>query len=445
MADAAARERAEPFARFLELERAARRAETPKALAYLIVNDTRRLVAYRQAALIGLTGGARVEAVSAVAVLDADAPFLHWLRRVAGRLAAQGPQAEPRPVDPAALPEALRADWADWGAPNVLWVPLAAPDGSIPAALWLAREEPWQAGETTLLQRLGECYAHALLALTGGRPRRRARPVRLGVAAASVLLALGLTVPVRQSALAPAEVAPRDPVLVAAPMEGVIADVLVEPNQPVAAGDALFVFDDTTLRNRREVARRTLAVAEAELRRASQVAFRDRAESARLAVLEAERDMRAAELAYAEELLDRVTVRAPAAGVAVIGDPDDWVGRPVRTGERILLVADPGAVRLRLHVPVADAIALEPGAEVALFLDVDPLQPRRATLVRAGYEAEVTPADSLAYPAEAVLDEGEAAPRIGLQGTAKIYGERVPLLLYLLRRPLAAARQWLGV
>jgi len=34
--------------------------------------------------------------------------------------------------------------------------------------------------------------------------------------------------------------------------------------------------------------------------------------------------------------------------------------------------------------------------------------------------------------------------RIGLSGTAKLYGERAPRGHYLLRRPLAALREWTG-
>ena len=44
----------------------------------------------------------------------------------------------------------------------------------------------------------------------------------------------------------------------------------------------------------------------------------------------------------------------------------------------------------------------------------------------------------------ATLDAQDAAPRIGLRGTARIYGGDTTLFYYLLRRPITAARQWLG-
>jgi multidrug resistance efflux pump len=250
---------------------------------------------------------------------------------------------------------------------------------------------------------------------------------------------------VPQSALAPAEVVAAQPRVVAAPMDGVIAQVHVDPNQSVESGQKLFSFDATELRSQAAVARRALAIAEAELRRAGQGAFADRQETAKLRVLETKRDLRAAELAQAEERLSRVTVTAERPGVAIFTDPNEWIGRPVRTGERVMQVADPGQTRLRNDLPVADAIQLSPGARVALFLDVAPLERVPASLAQASYEAATTPDDVLAYRVYADFPKAAPPRRPGLKGTAKLYGAEVPLALYLFRRPLSAARQWLGL
>ena len=42
------------------------------------------------------------------------------------------------------------------------------------------------------------------------------------------------------------------------------------------------------------------------------------------------------------------------------------------------------------------------------------------------------------------FDAETTPPRIGLHGTAKIYGHPVPLAFYLFRRPIASARRMLG-
>ena len=443
------------FTIFLQLEDAARRAETVEALRYSMVNELRRLLDYRLAALIvgsPAAGGARVEAVSGVAVLEPDTPLMRWLTRTAQHLAMGENAARTHVVPVLAVPERERAEWAEWCPPQALWCPLVSRDGRSFGALWLARDRPWTEAEAAMIDRLATCYAHAWLALTGGPPPRHGggRARRLLLAAAAVAAVVGLAWPARQSALAPAEVVAAAPISVAAPIDGVIARFFVEPNQSVTAGQPLFAFDDTTLKSQAAVAERTLGVAQAELRQATQGAMIDRKQAGQVALLEAQAQLRATELEYSRSLLARVTVSAERPGVAVFTDANDWVGRPVSTGQRILFIADPAQVEARVHLAVRDAIALEPGAEIELFLDADPLRPLPATLISASYEAEMTPSGVLSYRLSAAFvpgagTEAEAkSPRIGLQGTAKVYGKPAPLALALFRRPLATLRQTLG-
>ena len=51
----------------------------------------------------------------------------------------------------------------------------------------------------------------------------------------------------------------------------------------------------------------------------------------------------------------------------------------------------------------------------------------------------------LAYEVLATIDQGVPEMRIGYFGTDRIFGEKMPLGFYLLRRPLAIARMWLGI
>ena len=134
--------------------------------------------------------------------------------------------------------------------------------------------------------------------------------------------------------------------------------------QAVKAGDRLFSLDDTTLRNRLEVARQSVAVADAELASASQMAFHDSASKAELAILTGRAQERRAELAAVQAQLARMEVTAPYDGIAVFADPDQWRGRPVATGERIMLLANPEKPGMLIHLPVSDAIALDQGAPV---------------------------------------------------------------------------------
>lgn len=435
----------------LELQRQAWRQATPPELRYHIVNQTRRLIAYRQAAFLTLPerGRPTLEAVSNIAVLEPNAPFARWLED-AVRAVASGPEGKAiHIVDPAALPPALRGGWGEWGPAQVLWCPLAGPDGTPLAGLWLGRDEPWGEGELLLLGHLSEGYGHAWWALVGKRRRRSV--LRRAV---PPLLTLGLvggvlTLPVPMSTLAPAEIRASDPMIVAAPLDGVIERFQVQPNEMVSVGQPLFSFESTVLRSRYEVARKGLAQAEAELLSAAQASFADPQTKARVAQLRAQVELRRAEMSLARDLLDRVVVRAERAGIAVFTDVNDWLGKPVAVGERVLTLADPQAPEIDIQVAVGDALVLEPGSAVELFLNIDPLRPLRARLTHASYEAGMSAAGVLSYRVKAALeptqDPGQPPPRIGLRGTAKILGERVPLALYLFRRPLALLRQTLGV
>lgn len=435
------------FSLFLQLEEAARNAPTLEALRFSMVNELRRLVEYRLAAVVGgnaFAGPVRVEAVSGVAVLDRDTPMLHWLDRVVARVAGHSEAGTVHTVNPLTLPDRERGEWAEWCPPQVLWCPLATGEGRTLGALWLARDRPWEPAEVMMVTKLAGCYAHAWMALTGGRTQRRPLPLSRLAVAGTVLALLGMAVPVPQSALAPVEIVPAEPVVVAAPIDGVIARFRVSPNQTVTAGQALLEFDDTTLKNQATVAERTLDIARAELRQAAQGAMLDRKHGEQVALLEAQTQLRSAELDYARSLLARVTVTAERAGIAVFADANDWVGRPVVTGQRILQIADPARVEARIALPVHDSVVLEQGASVELFLDNNPLAPLPARLTSASYESEMTPAGVISYRLTASFPATLAPPRIGLQGIARVSGSPVPLVLYLFRRPLTALRQWLG-
>src|SRR6185437_7593594 len=259
------------------------------------------------------------------------------------------------------------------------------------------------------------------------------------------IAALGvLCLPIRISVVAPVKVMAKDPVVISAPMDGVIEDVLVPPSQMVQPGASLFQYEDTNLRNQSRVAERQLAVAHAEHSQAVQAGFSDPQRKADVPLQEVEADLRQTELDYAKELLDQVEVRAPKHGLLLYSDKSDWVGRPVTVGERIMEIADPQQIELRIDLPVADAIVLKEEAEAVVFLNALPLESFAATVVHTSYHAEVLPGDILAYRVTARLTQTDPRVRIGWQGTAKVYGEQGPLAYLVLWRPLTAIRQWVG-
>lgn len=427
------------FARFLALQRQAWAAADLDSLAYALVNDAQGLFGFRHAALL-IAG--RVKALTAISVVEPHAPFVAFVEDAAHQLLGQGRSALPQVVTAESLNDQARSDWQALSTGSVFWLPLLDRQQQPFGGLWIAREQPWNEAEQALLAQLGDCYAHAWLALQPRKPWRLRWPRRRILAAAAAALLL-LLVPVRQSVLAPAEVVPRDGQVIAAPLDGVIAEFQVKPNQAVAKGEVLLRFDATSIRAQADVAQRSLEVAEAELKANSQRAFSDAESSARIDLLAARVAQKRAERDYAHELLARTEVRAERDGIAVFADAQRWIGKPVQTGERLMEIADPQHAELRIDLAVADALNFQHGTDIALFLDSDPLHRHDARLQRLAYEAQALSSGQLAYRLDAEFVE--APPRIGLRGTAKLYGEQVPLALFLLRRPLAALRQTLGL
>jgi hypothetical protein len=224
----------------------------------------------------------------------------------------------------------------------------------------------------------------------------------------------------------------------------VVDRFVVQPNAVVTEGQPLLELDRRTIENRLEVAAKALSVAEAEYRQAAQSAVFDDKSRAQLAILKGRMDQRRTDVVYARSLLDRIHVTASRNGIALFDDPNDWIGRPVTIGERLMEIADPAQAELEIWLPVADAITLQSGADVEFFLNVAPDAPLRARLRQASYQATQSPGGVLAYRLKAELVGKADPPRIGLRGTAKVHGDRVTLFYYLVRRPLAAARQLVG-
>ncbi|MBQ4778214.1 efflux RND transporter periplasmic adaptor subunit [Pectobacterium versatile] len=429
------------FARFLDLEQQARAANSIEELAYCIVNDSQPLFSFRHAALL-ING--KVRAVTGVTQPAPHAPFVAFVERACTQLSSVDEKAlaQCRVIQASQLDEQSRKDWLALSAPEALWSPLNDRQGNPFGAIWYAREQPWQSTDQVLAEQLSGAFSHAWLALEPQTPRWRRR-ARWKIVVPALLLLACLFIPVRQSVLAPAEVIPHQGRVVAAPLDGVIQSFTVLPNQSVRQGDVLVRFDSTTLKAQADVAERALNVAEAEHRASSQRAFQDADSKARLDFLAAQVAQKRAERDYANALLSRAEIRAERDGIAVFADATRWMGKPVRTGERLMELADPALTALRIELDVGDAIQLQQEAPITLFLDSDPLTPHAALLERIAYESEQTPAGNLAYRLDARFTD--TPPRIGLRGTAKISGDYVPLAVYLFRRPLAVIRQAIGL
>jgi multidrug resistance efflux pump len=432
----------------LQLEQRAR-AATRAELKFLIVNDTATVVSYQQAVLWQSdAAGAGSFTLSGVAVADDGGPYRIWLDQVIAAITRGADANRLHIVTARELGGVPNAEWEEWFPPQALWCPLVRGDGKLLGGMLFGRADPWGDGDQQLIETLGGGYAQCLV-LADQVFRRRLGPaalrrpkVLIGIALAVLLLAL---LPVRESVLAPAEIAAANPAPVRSPFEGVVYALHVAPNDPVHAGQQLVSLDKTELQTKLAVTQKALDMAAEEYAGTSQEAMDDPKAKSRLAILQSKVDQQKAELAYDREMLDRADVTAPADGIAVFDDSNEWAGKPVALGERIMLVASPTDTELEIQVPASEVVTFEPGSKVAFFSNLAPDRPARGKLVFASYSSSVTAEGVLSYAFRAKLDPGEPALRLGLKGTAKIYGPRRSLILWVLRRPIAAIRKTLSL
>ena len=432
-------------------------ARSVEEVEFLLVNEPFSLLHYEQAFLWkpDVLGRPALTAASGLAEVDANSPFGLWFSRAVEFAIGTTSESSVRPLVAADFPTALN-DGAEWIAHFTVVVLLKAPTGEALGGLWFGRSNPFLEEELTLAAWLGQQSEFVLWAW-----RREQLALKKRIAAMAPLrwralsrtrkvMVLGLTslvliFPVRLSVLAPAEVAPLKPHPVTASIDGVVSRILIEPNQPVRTGAPLVEMDDTATRNRLLVAQKTLEVARADLVRAAGKAFAEDASKSELQLLDSRVRERTAEVAYLLELLARLKLLAPADGIALFADADEWRGKPVQIGERIMTVADPSEVALTIYVSPDDAIALDQGAPVKIYLNISPLASFDASVIQASYETGMSPEGHPAYIVKAAFAKGETPPRLGLKGTAKIYAQSVPLIYYLFRKPLRSLRHGLGI
>ncbi len=442
---------AEELAKLLQLGRSARAASSIESLSFVMVNETKQLFTYRQAALarenkLGSSLPAEVIAVSGLPQTDPTAPYIQWLAQVFRHLFLAA-DANIRLLYSSELPPSLAHDWSFWLPEFALVIPLMGYDRQLSGILLLAGERSWEEHEIALANELADNYGHALGRFVPSLSWYRRLKTWLIPNKRKGLIALTILgicfCPVRLSVLAPAEVVPLEPFLVRAPLEGVIDRFYVRPNQVVKAGEPLFDLDTTQLRSRLGVANKAYDVAEEEYRQVAQLAVTNEKSKIEMALKKGQLEVKALELDYSKKLLDRVQVKATRDGIAVFADVNDWQGRAVAIGERILTLADPARIEMNISLPIADAVNVKPGSSITLYPNGSALSSFDATLVSAAYRAEPTPDGVLAYKLKAKFANDDM-PRIGLMGMAKIRGDWTPLIYYVLRRPLAVGRQWLG-
>ena len=246
----------------LQLEADARNAEDLLSLHYLIVNETRRLLKYRHATLLKAVGqvNSHFQAIrtSGLTVVDRSIPKNQLIERIIHHQRKESSSDLPFQVIFEQLPNELQQDRQSLLLPFPVWVGMRLPNGILIGALWLERETAWSDNELFLIKRLADTYAHAWGYFDKHRPLKiwlASRKTRWVIGIMTMIL---FFLPIQHSTLGSVKVVAKDPLIVSAPIDGVIASIPVEPNQLISQGQTLFNYEDTSYRNEYVVAQQSL-------------------------------------------------------------------------------------------------------------------------------------------------------------------------------------------
>lgn len=443
------------ISKLLQLEHNCRNSQSLKELYFQIVNNTRTLVNYSQGILLtpDLKDKYKVVSISDISIIDSTSPYVQWLEDVIEDLNRNEQSKDIFIVD---IKNDLKEENSkvihEYAPSNLVYIPLknSKENREVNYAFLLFKEEPWNDNDILMLKHLSSSLAYFLFAMRScnwiqslKKFSFKSRYFKIAVAFLIILMFL----PVRLSVLAPLEVEAKNPYVVSSPLNGVIEEVKVFPNDKIEKNQLIVQFDDVDFTNNYLVAKRTLDVTNAELFTTKQSSFLDPKQKSQIASLENQVKLKEAELSYAKDQLDKTKIYSKEDGLAIINNPNDWKGRPVTTGERIFLIANPNSIELKIMLPVSDAIFLEENAIVKAFFDNDPINSWSAKVKYISYKPELTEQNILSYRITAEFEdikENGYIPSIGLRGTAKIYSKNVSLFFYLFRKPITSVRQWIG-
>lgn len=421
-------------------------AEKIKALEFTILNETAQIIPYDRAVLVDMRQSPyKVVGVSGQSSLPPHTPLADKWQRLMGSLS--------NPMRAAVLTENLfsrhQEIWhevlKEQGGTAVFWLPIPV-KGKTGFALWLERWNGalFQPKEIELLASLSGLFGLALSKFAPRLPqnipyRQLTHALILGILISLVFIRIPLRI------VASCEVVPNDPTVVTAPLDGIVAEMIVKPGTEVSPGDLLFEYDKRVPLQELKVAQKQVEITETELNRAKTEGIKDPQALAEMTLLELKLQKENLALELAEYYASRLSVTSPTKGVIMLDNPEEWRGRPVKVGQRVLIVSDPHNTKVRLWIAEDDNIVLNKELPVKVFLNVNPAKSYPAKLDYVADFTSVNEKRVRGFEAEALWFKQPLEVKLGLKGTAILYGNNVSLIYYLFRRPWAFLRRATGL
>lgn len=420
----------------LELQHQAQAAQSRDALLHIIVNETHKLVPYTQAVFWSTLGlSLKLEKVSGNADIDPQSMYAADLKKNIRQESAK--------ID-ITVTNLNPEQHGSHGA--VLY--FRTQEEGLLGGLWLENAAPYSDAEKRILEELSGIYGQCLAlwslrshaAFLGSWKKIKHGKV-LALAAAALLIFL----PVRMTITAPAEIVAREAQIVTIPFDGMIGDVHVRPGDTVKEGQNVASMDQQAIQAQIDMAQQEMMVVQSGLSRVQRESLASPDKKMNMIQLQEEIESKRIAYDYAVSMKERSDIAASRSGIAIFSDVHSVRGKPARTGDKIMMIADPQDYEVLIRVPAEAMVPIDQSSDAELFLSVSPLSSYDIKVNNIGYQAGPDADGLLTYKVTASLDGKHKDMRIGWKGTAKIKGEWTILSYAILRRPILSLRNLTGL
>jgi hypothetical protein len=416
----------------LELQRRIFEAPTRDAVLHLILNDTKRILPYVSGVFFNYnTLLLKPEKISGNIIFDPQSDFITRRLGVIKDLKSQNQNVVLYEQD------SIHA--------AILY--LTTYQEAHIGVLWFEFDRPVHEAEKVILDEMAVVFSQAL-ALWQRRKANSFPTWALSSQRKKIIIAFGLVIfflPVKLNISAPAEIVARDAHIITAPFDGVVEDIKFDSGSLVKEGDIVAIMEQDGLVAQAELADQSLRVAQSSLSRLQRESLRDSQKRQQMMELQDTVRSKKIERDYAQSLQKRSMIITDQAGTLIIDDEQGLRGKPVKTGDRLMMIANPDDYELLIRVPINNMTPLEVGSSVKFFLNVNPLSGQAAKITRIGYQASPDADGLLTYKVTAEIDKKASQIRIGWTGTARIQGGWSFLGYAVLRRPLITLRNITGL
>ena len=363
--------------KLLEFQKNIITADDVKTLAFRTVNDLYGIIDADQALFWskGSLERPKFLAVSGNVVLDNDTPFAQWLRDIIRKSEKNLKDAPVTEVPVSSLLDEDRAKAEEFGTAHIVIVAFdstsESPDktGGSGAGLVLLRQTPLNEPEKTLLEEIRPVLRRATEFhqakknwpnMPFGRKGWRARKLVFTVIILTVLF-----LPVPLTITAPVEVVAKNPEIITSPLTSLIEDVKIDPGERVDPGQTLLILDREEFLAEEKQLLREIETAGIRLSRLKRQALRDPIKKREILVLEAEIEKLEIRLDYVRFRLERSVLTSGRSGIAVFPDKSALLGKPVKSGQALMRIADPDKSELLIMVPVKNMLPPRSGIRPA--------------------------------------------------------------------------------